>query len=80
MANMSVGTMPNDRFIDKRRGRGVSGANVVAESANMTSVSALRSRLQTLAAASYTNARLDAMTVNDMIYALRLLGDSAGIK
>ena len=67
-------------IVDKRRGRGTSGAHTLAEVNNMTSVSALRTRLTALNATSYTPARLDAMTENDMVYALRLASaDSAGI-
>jgi hypothetical protein len=73
--------MPNDHFVDKRRGRGGTGASVLAESANMTSVSALKSRLTALSATSYTAARMNSMTVNDLIYALRVASaDAAGIK
>jgi len=81
MADFTIGTMPNDHFVDKRRGRGGSGASVVAESANMTSVSAMKARLTALAPSSYTAARMNTMTVNDLIYALRVASaDSAGIK
>ena len=47
----------------------------------MTTVGNLKTRLQALNAAYYTNARLETMTKNDQQYALRqATGDSAGIK
>lgn len=67
---------------DKRKGRGIDKtANTpLAEVANMKDVNSLRARLTALSATKYTTARLDSMTVNDMIYALRLeSADSAGI-
>ena len=81
MADFTIGTTPNDHFVDKRRGRGTSSSNTVAELANMTSVSALKARLTALAPSSYTTARMNTMTVNDLIYALRVASaDAAGIK
>lgn len=66
--------------VDKRTGRGSTGTtNQNSEYANFATVGAKRARLTTLAAASYTTARLDAMTENDMDYALRLISDAAGI-
>lgn len=67
-------------FVDKRRGRGGVGADVVAEVANMMSVSLLRARLTALKPTAYTAARLNSMTRNDMIYAVRKeSADTGGI-
>lgn len=67
-------------LVDKRRGRGTSGTHTLAEAANLDCVSDLRARLAALNAAYYTSARLDAMTKNDMVYAVRVASsDSAGI-
>lgn len=67
-------------FPDKRRGRGATGADVIAESANMSTVSTLKARLTALAPTSYTAARMNTMTRNDLIYALRKASaDNAGI-
>lgn len=67
-------------YIDKRIGRGTVTTHSAAEAANMDSVFDLRARLTALNSTSYTAARLDAMTKNDMLYALRLASaDSAGI-
>lgn len=63
---------------DKRRTPGQTGTSV-ATGANYLSVSALRTRLAAANGAYYTNARLDQMTKNDMVYALRTIDDAAGI-
>jgi hypothetical protein len=63
-------------MVDKRRGRVQVGANPHTEKANMDSVSAMRTRLAALNPTYYTTAKLDAMTVNDMIFALK---DSASV-
>ena len=77
MANTQTGPIRTDA-VDKRRGRDY-GSITLAELANYGSVGAMRTRLAALSA-SYTAARLDAMTTNDMEYAIRVLGgDSAGI-
>ena len=78
MANLDI----NDPLgiVDKRRGRGTTGNHNMAEINNMTSINAMRTRLQALNAGYYTNARLETMTENDMVYALRVASaDSAGI-
>lgn len=78
MANTQVGAHTSNRFIDKRRGRNY-GSVSLAEINNYPSVNSLRSRLTTISATKYSTARLDAMTVNDMVYALRVeTGDVAG--
>lgn len=50
-----------------------------ATPANYSSVSALRARLTAINAGYFTSARLDNMTRNDMVYAVRLNDDAAGI-
>lgn len=50
----------------------------IATPANYASESALRTRLLAIGGV-YTTAYLDIMTVNDMVYALRLSDDAAGI-
>lgn len=47
---------------------------------NYASISALRTRLAAIDAAYYTSARLDQMTVNDMVYAVRLADDGTSIQ
>lgn len=64
-------------FVDKRRTAGQSGVNV-ATPANFLSVSALRTRLAA-ASAYYTTARLDQMSKNDMVWALRKIDEAGSI-
>ncbi len=69
-------------FVDKRLGRGipVGGAAVLAESNNYDNLNDMRTRLTALDAGYFTAARLNQMTENDIVYALRLRStDSAGI-
>ena len=67
-------------WVDKRIGRGLTGTSEQnSEYANMDTIAAKKARLTTLAASSYSAARLATMTENDMNYALRLISDSAGI-
>ena len=63
-------------FVDKRRNQG-SNTSVLATPLNYTTVNTMRTRL---AAVGYTTAQLDLMTRNDMVYALRVADDAAGIK
>lgn len=76
-------------FVDKRRnskGQDLGNANgfpVAAgsgDASNYASVAGLRARLAAVNAGYYTTARLDKMTKNDMVYAVRQADDSAGIK
>lgn len=77
MADGQMGPV-NIRFVDKRRG--TLDALALTEANNYDQVSTLKSRLAAINATSYTAARLNAMTVNDMVYALRReTADSAGI-
>jgi hypothetical protein len=46
---------------------------------NYTSISALRTRLAAINGALYTSAMLDIMSVNDMVYALRMNDDKTTI-
>lgn len=80
MANFE--TDSNFNVTDKRKvGRTTSAALApnLATPLNYTSISALRTRLATANAAFYTAARLDQMSKNDMIYALRTIDDAAGL-
>lgn len=79
MANLDIRSSTG--IIDKRSGRGVTGVAILAEVANTTSTSVLRTRLTAISATKYSTARLNAMTKNDMLFALRVeTADSAGIK
>lgn len=65
--------------VDKRRGRGMTGASVLTSTANQDTISAMKTRLNTINATSYSAARMATMTENDLMYAIRLADDAAGI-
>ena len=64
-------------FIDKRRTQASNDTPLVA--ANYEDVAGLRTRLTAINAAYYTSTRLNQMTKNDMVYAVRLADDAASI-
>jgi hypothetical protein len=66
-------------FVDKRRGRG-QGASALATPANYVSDGALETRLAAINGAYFTTARLNQMTHNDKVMAVRLADDAAGVK
>lgn len=55
-----------------------SGAGV-ATPLNYTSITALRARLAAISGTTYTSAVLDQMSVNDMVYAVRMNDDKTTI-
>lgn len=64
-------------FIDKRRPSDAKGRfNLTLNTYNYNDVHTMRSDL---AGRGYSTATLDTMTKNDMVYALRLAVDAAGI-
>lgn len=65
--------------VDKRRARGMAGASVLTSTANLDSISAMRTRLAAINGAYFTATRLNQMTENDMMMAIRLNDDAAGI-
>lgn len=62
---------------DKRRTQGNGAANIVPT--NYSSVTTLRARLQTINGTYFTTAMLNSMTKNDMVYAVRLNDEAAGL-
>lgn len=63
----------------KGRGDGThSNAALVMDNAD--DVTKMRTRLKAISAATYTDAVLDRMTKNDMLYALRVANDQANIR
>jgi hypothetical protein len=74
-------------YVDKRRVKGDLGnanGNPVAagsgDASNYASVAGLRARLTAIDSTYYSSARLDKLTKNDMVYAVRQNDDAAGIK
>ena len=81
MADLNLGGFNSfPAFTDKRRGRGATGNDVVGTPANYATISAMKTRLTAGAGASYSAQRQNNMTKNDLVYALRLLDDAAGVK
>lgn len=76
MADSDLGELAG--FVDKRRVKGQSGSSL-ATPGNYNSVASMRTRLATVNGAYFTAPRLNSMSENDMIYALRLADDSAGL-
>lgn len=66
-------------FVDKRKGRGDAGVSALVGQNNYDNITDLRTRLTAISATTYTAARLDAMSKNDMIYAVRVTDDPTGI-
>jgi hypothetical protein len=65
-------------FVDKRNGRGAA-SRVTVEDVNLLDVTTMKARLAALDAAYYTATRLNQMTINDMVYAIRVkTADVAG--
>lgn len=80
MANHMVMDAPELGFIDRRRTTSPAiAATSIGTIANYGSITALRTRLAAISGASFTAARLDTMTINDMIYALKINDDALGI-
>jgi hypothetical protein len=65
-------------FVDKRRVQGQATTNL-STNATYQSISSLRTRLTTIDSTYFSTVRLNGMTKNDMIYAIRLADDAAGV-
>ena len=80
MANIQIGTQ-EFCIPDKRRTAVavLASTNSLTTPLNMDSISALRTRLAAIDATFYSSARLDAMTLNDMQYAVRTADELASI-
>lgn len=77
MANLDIGN--RERVVDKRAGRG-NTTNPITADASIKDITATRARLTAINAGYFTSARLDKMTKNDMLMAIRINDDNAGIK
>jgi hypothetical protein len=80
MADLNLNGFSTPVFTDKRRARGGTGADVVGTPANYATIATLKARLTAISATSYTVDRLNKMTKNDMVMAVRLNDDAAGVK
>lgn len=77
MADAQVGVINTD-FTYRNKTQGSSAA-LLATPANYGSITALKARLTAISGTTYTAARLASMTVNDMLYAVRLNDDPGTI-
>lgn len=80
MADSLKGTLHG--VTDKRKSTSagaISGTTFLTTPLNYVDITKLRARLIAINGTIYTTARLNTMTLNDMIYALRTLDDAAGI-
>jgi hypothetical protein len=80
MANYE--TDANQGIVDKRKlGRHTTATSPsnLATPGNYASIAGLRTRLAAANGTYYTSARLDQLSENDMIYALRTIDDAAGL-
>ncbi len=65
-------------FVDKRRTQ-ASNSSGLGTSGNYADVNAMRTRLAAALPTYYTASRLNNLTKNDMVYALRQIDDQTGI-
>ena len=67
-------------IVDKRRD-GTSGANAAAAAfaTNTRDVTSMRARLTAINGTTFTAQRLDQMTTNDMLHAIRLADEAASL-
>lgn len=81
MADLNLGGFNSfPSFVDKRRGRGGTGNDVVGTPANYATVSSMKTRLAAISGTTNTAQRMNNYTKNDMVYAIRLADDAAGVK
>lgn len=76
MAQHQIGGIEVDGIT--ARNRNVKGANtsgVFSTPANYGSIAAIRTRLNTINSTYFTEANMDKMSINDLVYALRRLDD-----
>jgi hypothetical protein len=67
-------------FVNARKANGDPGSTSnLGTPGNYSSISTLRTRLAAINPTYYTAAELDRMTVNDMVYALRVNDDATSI-
>ena len=81
MPNIQTGILRTNFVNSTQAVAGSGGSNVgLTTPGNYTSIASLDSALATANAAYYTTARLDSMTVNDKIFALRSIQDRTTIQ
>lgn len=82
MATHQLGPIIAEQWVDKRRtGAAAISTDNVATDANFTSMASIDARLTAISATTFSAARLNTMTLNDKIYALRIAdsGEIGGV-
>lgn len=72
MADRQIGNQHGFAARGGHQQNGGSDATTSFEDDDLDNIAAMRSRLNTISSATYTSARLDQMSFNDMVYAIRL--------
>lgn len=78
MADGALSVDVHTGFVDKRRTQG-SNTNPLSSIVNYATVASMKTRLNVISSTSYTAARMNTMTLNDLTYAIRVADDKAGI-
>lgn len=78
MARTQLGTPGG--FVDVRQNQRNNGVSTVATPANYATVASRDARLSAANPTLYSARRLQTMTENDKVFALRLIDDAAGIR
>jgi len=82
MAQHQVGSVDADGFTNKQRATAGSVAKSngnLGTPANYDNMTAIDARLTAISSTTFTQSRLDSMTLNDKIYALRVQDDPTTI-
>jgi len=79
MADLEVGSIHG---VNANAGQNINGGDddgAAFNDSDMLTIDAMRARLTAISATSYTVARLNTMTKNDMIYAIRVHDHAVGV-
>lgn len=82
MAQTQIGTLLDVAFVNRARAKAgsvIGNDDDLATPGNYASIATLDARLIAINNAYYTQARLDQMTANDKVYAVRLNDDAASV-
>lgn len=82
MAQHQVSPATDLGFVGRQRavaGSAAVSTNPLGTPANYKDLASMDTRLTAISATTFTQARLDTMTQNDKVYALRLIDDSSSI-
>ena len=77
MANIQLGNIDNNfTNCQEANPANIDGDGDVGTPVNYSTLTAIRTRLAAISSTYYTTARLDSLTINDMVYALRCHDDA----